>query len=340
MDAFYASVEQRDNPALRGLPLAVGHDGPRGVVATASYEARRYGVRSAMAMARARRLCAALVVVPGRMDVYKAVSRDIRRIFDEYTELVEPLSLDEAFLDVTHHPSASLVAQEIKDRIMAATALTASAGVSVNKMLAKIASDYRKPNGMFVVPPQAVEPFVASLGVERFFGIGKVTAQKMHAMGIFTGADLRRCPLSFLTDNFGKAGRDYYLYARGVDERPVIPHRERKSVGAENTFESDTADLTVLRERLAEVRSDVLGRMDRAGFRGRTVTLKVRFGDFTQITRSVTLESVVGERELHCCSERLLAGADIGGRPVRLVGLTVSSPVSDVLEGEQLYLEL
>ena len=344
MDAFFASVEQRDNPSLRGLPVAVGHDGPRGVVATASYEARRFGVRSAMSMSMAHRLCPQLKVLPVRMTVYKEVSGIIRDIFGEYTSLVEPLSLDEAFLDVTHHPSATIVAREIKRRILETTSLTASAGVSINKMLAKIASDYRKPDGLFVVPPAAVENFVASLGVERFFGIGKVTAARMHDLGIFTGADLRQCSLGFLTGKFGKAGRDYYMYARGVDERPVLPHRERKSVGAENTFESDITNPAELAPRLAEVRKDVLRRLDRTGFRGRTVTLKVRFSDFSQITRSVTMDGIVTASELHDCSERLLASVASGGRPVRLVGLSVSSPVSpanaDTAEGVQLRLDL
>ncbi len=231
MDAFYASVEQRDRPELRGRPIAVGYDGPRGVVATASYEARPFGVRSAISSAVARRLCPELIFVPARFDVYKAVSQQIRDIFHDYTELVEPLSLDEAFLDVSHLRSATLAAREIKDRIRAETGLTASAGISVNKMLAKIASDYRKPDGLFVIPPDEIDTFVAELPVERFFGIGEVTAQKMHALGIRTGADLRQWEELELVRHFGKAGHSYYGYARGIDPRPVVPNRIRKSLG-------------------------------------------------------------------------------------------------------------
>ena len=217
MDAFYASVEQRDHPEYRGRPIAVGHDGPRGVVATASYEARPYGVRSAISSALAKRLCPNLIFVPARFDVYKEVSRQIRAVFRDYTELVEPLSLDEAFLDVTHLRSATLAAREIKARILAETGLTASAGISVNKMLAKIASDYRKPDGLFTIPPGQIEEFVAALPIERFFGIGEVTARKMHGMGIHTGADLRLRDEAELVRHFGKAGHSYYGYARGID---------------------------------------------------------------------------------------------------------------------------
>ena len=223
MDAFYASIEQRDRPELRGRPIAVGYDGPRGVVATASYEARPFGVRSAISSVLARRLCPDLIFVPARFDVYKAVSQQIRDIFHDYTELVEPLSLDEAFLDVSHLRSATLAAREIKDRICTETGLTASAGISVNKMLAKIASDYRKPDGLFVIPPDKIDTFVAELPVERFFGIGEVTAEKMHALGIRTGADLRQWEELELVKHFGKAGRSYYGYARGIDPRPVLP---------------------------------------------------------------------------------------------------------------------
>ena len=224
MDAFYASVEQRDRPEYRGRPIAVGYDGPRGVVATASYEARPYGVHSALSSVLAKRLCPELIFVPARFDVYKAVSRQIRAIFGEYTELVEPLSLDEAFLDVSHVRSATLVAREIKARIIAETGLTASAGISVNKMLAKIASDYRKPDGLFTIPPERIEEFVAGLPVERFFGIGEVTAEKMHRLGIRTGADLRLWNEAALVQQFGKAGHSYYGYARGIDERNGESH--------------------------------------------------------------------------------------------------------------------
>ena len=273
MDAFYASVEQRDDPSLQGRPIAVGHDGPRGVVSTASYEARPYGVRSALPSVTARRLCPDLIFVPARFDVYKAVSQQVRDIFREYTELVEPLSLDEAFLDVTHERSATLVAREIKARIRRQTELTASAGVSVNKMLAKIASDYRKPDGLFTIAPSEVEAFVAALPVERFFGIGAVTAERMHRMGIHTGADLRQWDEAALVQRFGKAGHAYYGYARGVDEREVEPHRVRKSVGAETTFAEDTDDRTRLSMELAAVREEVWNRIQRHEFRGKTAVL-------------------------------------------------------------------
>ena len=303
MDAFYASVEQRDDPSLRGRPIAVGHDGPRGVVSTASYEARPYGVRSALPSVTARRLCPDLIFVPARFDVYKAVSQQIRDIFREYTELVEPLSLDEAFLDVTHERSATLVAREIKARIRRQTELTASAGVSVNKMLAKIASDYRKPDGLFTIAPSEVEAFVAALPVERFFGIGAVTAERMHRMGIHTGADLRQW-----------------------DEREVEPHRVRKSVGAETTFAEDTDDRTRLSMELAAVREEVWNRIQRHEFRGKTVVLKLKYDDFRQITRSKTLFTAIDSDEALCrVSEELLAGVDFHGRNVRLIGLTVGN---------------
>ncbi|WP_295731006.1 DNA polymerase IV [uncultured Muribaculum sp.] len=330
MDAFFASVEQRDNPALRGRPIVVGHDGPRGVVATASYEARPYGVHSAMAVSTAKRRCGALIVVEPRFEVYKQVSETIRAIFHEYTPLVEPLSLDEAFLDVTHHPSATIVAREIKSRILQATGLTGSAGVSVNKMLAKIASDYRKPDGLTVITPGRIDTFVAALPVEKFFGIGAVTAERMHKLGIFTGADLRMRTEAELVARFGKAGHDYYLYARGIDNRPVVTERTRKSVGAETTFPEDTDNRRILAVELEGVRRDVQRRMERARFRGRTVVLKLKFDDFRQITRSRTLphpiESGDGDR-LREIGESLLAETDFEGHKVRLIGLTVANPI-------------
>lgn len=326
MDAFFASVEQRDNPALRGRPIAVGYDGPRGVVATASYEARPYGVHSALSSARARRLCPDLIFIPARFEVYKAVSQQIRTIFHEYTDLVEPLSLDEAFLDVSHLRSATLVAREIKSRIFAETRLTASAGISVNKMLAKIASDYRKPDGLFTIAPPEIEAFVAALPVERFFGIGAVTAEKMHSLGIRTGADLRQWEESALVRHFGKAGHAYYGYARGIDERPVTPNRIRKSLGAETTFAEDTDDRLRLQEELAGVRDEVWTRLQRHEFHGKTVVLKLKYDNFQQITRSKTLLSAVdSEALLAQVSEELLAGVQLHGRKVRLIGLTVGN---------------
>lgn len=326
MDAFYASVEQRDNPAYRGRPIAVGHDGPRGVVATASYEARPYGVRSAISSVLAKRLCPHLLFVPARFEVYKGISAQLRAIFSDYTDRVEPLSLDEAFLDVSHQPSATLIAREIKQRIRTETGLTASAGISVNKMLAKIASDYRKPDGLFVITPDQVDDFVAALPVERFFGIGAVTAERMHRLGIRTGADLRQWDEAALVHHFGKAGHLYYGYARGVDDREVEPHRIRKSLGAETTFAEDTADLARLGAELASIREEVWSRLSRHSFRGKTVVLKVKFDDFRQITRSKTLFSAVDSPEaLERISEELLSGVDFGGRKIRLIGLTVGN---------------
>lgn len=340
MDAFYASVEQRDHPQWRGRPIAVGHDGPRGVVATASYEARPYGVRSAISSALARRLCPGLIFVPARFEVYKAVSRQIRAIFGDYTELVEPLSLDEAFLDVTHTRSATLVAREIKTRIRAETGLTASAGISVNKMLAKIASDYRKPDGLFTIAPAQIDRFVAELPIERFFGIGEVTAGKMHRLGISTGADLRMWDEMTLVQHFGKAGHAYYGYARGIDEREVMPNRVRKSLGAETTFEEDIDDREQLRLELAAVREEVWNRLMRHEFKGKTVVLKLKFDNFRQVTRSKTLFTPVDSDEtLRVVSEELLLAVDFHGRKIRLIGLTVGNSPEACTECVQLQFD-
>ncbi|MCD8071756.1 MAG: DNA polymerase IV [Alistipes sp.] len=330
MDAFYASIEQRDNPALRGLPVAVGHEGERGVVAAASYEARRYGVRSAMPSVRAARLCPGLIFVPARFDVYHEVSSAIMDIFFEYTELVEPLSLDEAFLDVTvnhfDNPSATAIAKEIKEKIWRRTSLTASAGVSVNKFLAKIASDYRKPDGLFVVKPTAVEKFVEGLPVEKFYGVGRVTAEKMHRMGIRTGLDLKGFSREQLVGAFGKAGHAYYQYSRGVDDRPVNPERIRKSLGAENTFGRDTFDPGEIRAELEAMGKKVWRRKTEKDFTGRTVTLKLKFSDFRIITRSRTLPwPVASQGEMLSVAYSLLEGVDLSAMPVRLAGITLSN---------------
>lgn len=341
MDAFFAAVEQRDNPALRGHPVAVGHDGPRGVVATASYEARRFGVHSALSAARAKALCPQLIFIPGRMDVYKAVSRQIRAIFRQYTDLVEPLSIDEAFLDVSHLPCATQAAREIKAKIFQTTRLTASAGVSVNKMLAKIASDYQKPNGLFVIKPKQVEAFVAKLPVEKFFGIGRVTAQKMHRLGIYTGADLRQKSEAELTALFGKAGHAYFGYARGIDERQVEPNRKHLSVGAENTFAADTADLSFLRRELAQLAHKTWLRAQRMHFSGKTVTLKLKYADFKQITRSQTFEQPLASEAdfLQAGENLLLHKTDLSRQKARLLGLTLSNPPAPPLPGRQLWFD-
>lgn len=327
MDAFFAAVEQRDNPALCGQPIAVGHAGPRGVVATASYEARRYGIHSAMAAQRAKKLCPGLIFVPARMNVYKHISRHIRSIFRQYTELVEPLSIDEAFLDVSHLPNATQAAKEIKQLIWERTCLTASAGVSVNKMLAKIASDYQKPNGLFVIAPKNVERFVAQLPVEKFFGIGRVTAEKMHRLGIYTGADLRQKTEEELVRHFGKAGHAYFGYARGIDDRPVEPNRKHLSAGAETTFAQDTNDLPTLLAALTQMAQKAWQHAEKLNLRGKTVTLKLKFADFKQITRSQTFDVVLpSETDFFTAGKKLLEQTDLHARKVRLIGLTLSNP--------------
>ena len=326
MDAFFAAVEQRDNPELRGCPIAVGHSGRRGVVSTASYEARPYGVRSALPSVVAQRLCPQLIFVEPRFDAYKAVSEQIRAIFHQYTDLVEPLSLDEAFLDVSHHPSATIVAQQIKQQIFETTSLTASAGVSVNKMLAKIASDYRKPNGLFVIPPEQIDSFVAQLPIEKFFGIGEVTAAKMHRLGIRTGADLREWSRISLVREFGKAGNLYYGYARGEDLREVTPPRERKSLGAELTFYDDISDMDRLHQELDALQKEVWTRVKRHDFLGKSAVVKIKFSDFQQITRSKTMPTAFQSLdELQTVSNEILDSVELDGLKVRLLGLTVGN---------------
>lgn len=290
MDAFYASVEQRDDPVLRGKPVAVGGSRERGVVAAASYEARRFGVHSALPSVTARRKCPDLVFVSPRFDVYQAVSLQIREIFAEHTDLIEPLSLDEAYLDVTENrlgiASATRTAEVVRARIFAETGLTASAGISYNKFLAKIASDQNKPNGQFVITPAMGPAFVEALPVGKFHGIGPATASRMRRLGIETDADLKAQSLSFLQKHFGKAGSWYYGIARGLDERPVRPDRPRKSVGAESTFASDLFELVEARNALQPITERVWQHCENKRVRGRTVTLKVKYADFRQITRS------------------------------------------------------
>ncbi|MGH6747590.1 DNA polymerase IV [Novosphingobium sp.] len=330
MDAFFASVEQRDDPALRGKPVAVGHAAARGVVAAASYEARKFGVRSALPSVTALRRCPDLLFVPPRFDVYKAVSRQIHAIFSDYTDLVQPLSLDEAYLDVTANrrglPTAWKTAKEIRARILEETGLTASAGISYNKFLAKLASDQRKPNGQFAVTPDMGADWVETLPVKRFHGVGPVTAAKMERLGIETGADLRGKSLEFLQRHFGSSAEWYFRIARGIDERPVNPDRERKSSGSETTFDRDlTLD--------AEIEAGVLGQADdvwawceRAQAFGRTVTVKVKYGDFQLITRSRTQPGVVRRNEdLREASLALIRSVLPTDKGIRLVGVTVSN---------------
>ena len=301
MDAFYASVEQRDDPALRGLPVAVGGGGPRGVVAAASYEARVFGVRSAMPGARARRLCPDLVFVRPRFDAYRAVSEQIHAIFARFTDIIHPLSLDEAYLDVTHNKlgivSATYVASEIRRLIREETGLTASAGVSYNKLIAKLASDQNKPDGLCVVKPEEGEAFIAKMPVARIHGVGPVTARRMAALGIETGADLRERDLPFLHQHFGKAATFYHGAARGLDDRPVRDREGRKSVSVEDTFETDLLDEASLIAELDKIADRLWPRVEKAHAVGRTVTLKIKLSDFRILTRSRTLPHVVHSRE-------------------------------------------
>src|ERR1700722_14999651 len=301
MDAFYASVEQRDNPALRGRPVAVGHGAKRGVVAAASYEARGFGIRSAMPSTTAMRLCAELVFVPPRFHVYRAVSRQLHAIFADYTMLIEPLSLDEAYLDVTEDlrglSSASATAKEIRTRIFDQTGLTASAGISYNKFLAKLASSQRKPNGQFVIAPEMGPDFVASLPVAKFHGVGPVTAAKMQRLGIQTGADLRAKSLVFLQQHFGKSAAWYLGIANGEDDRPVVADRPRKSSGSETTFERDLTAPGEIEAGVRAMADDVWVWCETARAFGRTVTVKVKFADFRQVTRSRSFAGLVEHRE-------------------------------------------
>lgn len=327
MDAFFASIEQRDNEAYRGKPLAVGYAESRGVVAAASYEARKYGVKSAMPSKTALRKCPHLIFVPGRYEVYKSVSHQIMDIFHEYTDLVEPLSLDEAFLDVTTNhfqiDSATQIAREIKEKIREKTQLTASAGVSYNKFLAKIASDYNKPDGLFVIKPKDGERFIETLEIERFFGVGKVTTKTMHQLGIRTGLDLKNFTEEQLVHIFGKAGHFFFQNARAIDNRPVEANRERKSVGAEITFQEDTDSLDELRVLLDEVAEDVIQRISKRKFEGKTVTLKIKFADFQIITRSHTeLTPVTSKSQLYQIGFELLSAVDLQPK-VRLIGLSI-----------------
>jgi DNA polymerase-4 len=335
MDAFFASVEQRDNPDYRGKPLAVGYSGPRGVVAAASYEARQYGVHSAMASGTALRKCPQLIFVLPRFDVYKSVSRQIMEIFHEYTDLVEPLSLDEAFLDVTENlkqnPSATQIAQEIRQKIKERVGLTASAGVSFNKFLAKIASDYKKPNGLFVVKPEMAEQFVETLEIGQFYGVGKVTAERMHQLGIRTGADLKQWSEQGLVSNFGKAGHIYYQNARAIDERPVQWQRIRKSVSSENTFEKDLNTYEDLIPELENVARDVIRHIMKNNYKGHTVSLKIKYADFKIISRSKTFPAFISDYEtLFTAGSELLKLVDLS-TSVRLIGIGIRNNEEEVI---------
>lgn len=329
MDAFYASVEQRDNPDLRGKPVAVGGSRERGVVAAASYEARKFGVRSAMPSVTAKRQCPDLIFVKPRFEVYKAVSQQIREIFAEHTPVIEPLSLDEAYLDVTENlqniPLARDVALAIRAKIKEVTGLNASAGISYNKFLAKLASDHRKPNGQYVITPEMGPAFVETLPVGKFHGIGPATSAKMNSMGLYTGLDMRNQSLQFMQANFGKAGSYYYWISRGVDNRDVRADRIRKSVGAENTFSSDLTEFDAMLSELQPLIDKVWRHCEDKSTRGRTVTLKVKFADFELISRSRTVtSSVIRRGDLANVTAELLRALFPMKKAVRLLGVSVS----------------
>jgi DNA polymerase-4 len=344
MDALYASVEQRDNPELRGRPIAVGGSRERGVVAAASYEARKFGVRSAMPSITAKRQCPDLIFVKPRFEAYKAVSLQIREIFAEHTAVIEPLSLDEAYLDVTENlqgiATATEIAEQIRAKIRAETGLTASAGVSYNKFLAKLASDHRKPDGLFVITPKMGPAFVEQLPVGKFHGIGPATRAKMNRLGIETGLDLRAQTLPFLQEHFGKSGPYFYSIARGIDDRPVRADRVRKSIGAENTFSVDLFTFEEAQAGLLLIIDKVWRHCESAGTQGRTVTLKVKFSDFQQITRSRSpMGAIDGRAELERLSIELLRGQFPVAKGIRLLGVFLSTfATADLTDSEQLSL--
>ncbi|WP_255711002.1 DNA polymerase IV [Dyadobacter chenhuakuii] len=331
MDAFYASVEQRDFPEYRGKPLAVGGSPTgRGVVATASYEARKFGVRSAMSSRKAIQLCPGIIFVRPRFEVYKAVSTHIREIFSRYTDLIEPLSLDEAFLDVTEDKlgigSALDIAKQIKTAIKTELNLTASAGISVNKFVAKIASDINKPDGLTFIGPSKVEAFINALPVEKFFGVGKVTADKMKRMQLFTGADLRKLPENELVRHFGKTGHFFYKIVRGIDNREVQTERETKSLGAEDTFMYDLSTIDEMHKELDKIGVTVFNRLHKKQLKGRTITLKIKYSDFTQITRNHSFGSPVNDLDIILeTAKDLLAKVDLEEKSVRLLGISLSN---------------
>ena len=351
MDQFFAAVEQRDNPELRGKPIAVGHDAERGVVSTASYEARRFGVHSAQSIQVAKRLCPQLIIVEPHFQKYKAVSAQLHEIFHDYTDLIEPISLDEAFLDVTENKTmvstnrqgmwAMDIAREIKQRILETTGLTASAGVSYCKFLAKIASDWRKPDGLTVIHPDRALDFISQLKIEKIWGVGQKTAEKMHRMGIFTGLDLRNTSLSRLTQEFGKMGQVFYDFSRGIDNRPVISEWERKSVSCEQTFESDISENAVVTIHLYHTVLELVRRIEKNDFEGRTLTLKVKFArereqtqQYDQITRSITVDHVLRTKdEILPLAKQLMQQVEFHSHPIRLLGLGVSNPGSPSSDG-------
>lgn len=329
MDAFYASVEQLDNPELKGKPIAVGGSEIRGVVSAASYEARKFGVRSAMSGVQAARLCPELLFVRPRFDRYKEISKQIRAIFLEYTDLVEPLSLDEAYLDVTENkkgnPSATLIAKEIRQKIFEKTGLTASAGISINKFVAKIASDYNKPNGQKTVNPDEVEAFIEVLDIKKFYGIGKVTAEKMYQLGIYTGADLKSKSFEYLEHHFGNSGQSFYNLSRGISFSQVKPNRQMKSIGAERTFNENLSSEIYMEERLENIATEIERRIKKYKISGKTITLKIKYSDFTQQTRSKTLPYFIADKSLILETAKELLYQERLKDSVRLLGISLNN---------------
>lgn len=334
MDAFYASVEQMDNPELRGKPVAVGGSETRGVVSAASYEARKFGVRSALSGALAKKYCPEIIFVRPRFDRYKEISNKIRKIFLDYTDLVEPLSLDEAYLDVTQNkkgnPSATLIAQEIRRRIYEETGLTASAGISINKFIAKVASDYNKPNGQKTVTPDEVIAFLEALPIGKFYGVGKVTRDKMYQLGIFTGLDLKQKPLEFLEKNFGKSGVYYYYIVRGIHNSEVKPERVAKSVATEHTFNENLTSEIFMEEKLETIAGELERRLKRYSIAGKTVTLKIKYSDFTLQTRSKTLPYFISDKSLLFDTAKELLYQERMKDSVRLLGISLNNLNTEV----------
>ncbi|MEP3837525.1 MAG: DNA polymerase IV [Algibacter sp.] len=329
MDAFYASVEQLDNPDLKGKAIAVGGGGKRGVISAASYEARKFGVKSAMSGSLAIKLCPHLIFVKTNFERYTEISKKIRKIFHDYTDLVEPLSLDEAYLDVTKNkkgnPSASLIAKEIRARIFNEIGLTASAGISINKFIAKVASDYNKPNGQKTVNPEEVLVFLEQLDIRKFYGVGKVTAEKMYQKGIFTGLDLKNKSLEYLDENFGKSGRYYYYIVRGIQESEVKPDRIRKSLAAERTFNENLSSEIFMLEKLNHIADEVSRRLLKSKVAGKTVTLKIKYSDFTLQTRSKTLPYFVRDKAVILETAKDLLYQEKLNNSVRLLGISMSN---------------
>mgnify|MGYP003111012130 FL=1 len=329
MDAFYASVAQLDDPSLRGKPIAVGGGGTRGVVSAASYEARKFGVRSAMSGVLAKKLCPELIFVRTNFERYKEISERVRAVFFEYTDLVEPLSLDEAYLDVTENkkgnPSASLIAEEIRQKIKEKTGLNASAGISINKFIAKVASDINKPNGQKTVPPEEVLNFLEQLDIKKFYGVGKVMKEKMYRHGIYTGADLKTKSIEYLQEHFGKSGSYYFNIVRGIHTSKVKPERTRKSLAAERTFSKNISSEIFMLERLEDIAAEVARRLEKSNVAGRTITLKIKYRDFTLQTRSKTLPLYIASKELIMENVKDLLYQDEMRDSVRLLGISMSN---------------